>query len=186
MKKLLSLCCALLLTAFAGAAFAADAKAPAAAPAAPAAPAPPPVAEVGEAVPDFTLLDPISGKQVNFTKDIKGKTTAIVFMNTGCTACLSELTEIDKLKKDVKDKLNVVAIAVDKRGEQVVKAYAEVYQFDATYLIDPTFTLPPQFGFNYTPAMILVGKDGMIKLSRGGFNPSADQGKVAAAIKALL
>lgn len=184
MKKLLSIGCALLLMTAAGAAFAADAKAPA--PAAPAAPAEPPVAKVGDAVVDFTLPDPISGKKINFMKDIKGKTTAIVFMNTGCSACLAELTEIDKLKKDVKDKLNIVAVAVDKRGEAVVKAYAEAYQFDVTYLIDPSFTLPPAYGFNYTPAMILVNKEGKIVLSMGGFNPSTDSGKTAAAVKKLL
>jgi len=144
------------------------------------------VAKEGDNAPEFSLTNPISGKTVSFMKDIKGKTSALIFMNTGCSACLAEVQEVNDLKKDVGDKLTVWAIAVDKRGEAVVKAYAEQYQFDVNYLIDPTFTLPPQFGFSYTPALVIVNKDGKIVLTRGGYNPAAAKGELTKAIKAKL
>ena len=186
MKKILGCMLSVLVVGLTVSAHAADEKK--AAPAAAAKPAveAPKVVKVGDVVPEFSLTDPISGKKVSFEKDIKGKTTAIVFMNTGCSACLAELMEMNDLKKEVKDKLQIYAIAVDKRGEAVVKAYAEQYQFDVNYLTDPNFTMPPVYGFSYTPAMILVDKAGKVSHSSGGYMPGADAGKLASAIKKLI
>jgi peroxiredoxin len=139
-------------------------------------------AKVGDAVPDFTLKDALSGEDVNFGKDIKGgkKITALIFMNTGCSACLAEIREINDFITEEKDggNINAYAIAVDARGEAVVKGYNERYQFKVNYLLDPDFTLPPVFGFSYTPALVVIDKDGKIVATQGGYNPARDKGKI--------
>jgi thiol-disulfide isomerase/thioredoxin len=145
--------------------------------------------KVGDLVPDFTLRNGLAVGEVNFASDIKGKAavSAIVFFNTGCSACLAELDEVCKAAKDLGDeKLRVYAIAVDKRGEQSVKAYYEIYKYPATYLLDPTFTLPPKFGFTYTPASLLVDREGRIVFMRGGYDPIKDNGVITREITNAL
>ena len=148
----------------------------------------PPVLKVGDQMADFNLKEAIMGRDVSFSKDFKGKAkmTAVVFMNTGCSACLAELQEVNEAVATLgKDTLQAVAIAVDKRGEAVVKAYNETHKFDVTYLLDTEFTLPPMYGFSYTPAMIIVDKKGSIVYAKGGYNPHRDKGKVAEKLKEL-
>jgi peroxiredoxin len=191
MKKVMVLALAGMVTVgLCGSTIAADKKAPApaapAAPAAAAAPAPEPVYKVGDAVPEFKLKNAITGEQVSFEKGIKGKAkhTIILFMNTGCSSCLAELMEVDAATKGNKDFV-VYGIAVDKRGEEVVKAYYDQYRIEVNYLVDPEFKMPPMFGFEYTPAMIIVDKNGKIKEAKGGFNPNRDKGKIAEMLKKL-
>ncbi len=134
---------------------------------------------VGAEIPDFTFKDALSGADVNFQKDIKGKGKyVIVFMNTGCSACLAELRTVDKVLNATEGKVKGYCVAVDRRGEQIVKAYNDQYKFGMTYLLDENFTLPPKFGFAYTPAMIVGDKAGKIVMLKGGFDPSSDEAKL--------
>lgn len=150
---------------------------------------PPPIPKVGDQAPDFTLPDAISGDDTNFNKDIKGKSkiTVLSFMNTGCSACLAEVQEISNAIEEVgEDKVKAYCLAVDKRGEAVVRTYHETYGFKVNYLLDPDFSTPGMYGFSYTPALVIVGKDGKILYTKGGFNPSRDRGTIAAKIKELI
>jgi peroxiredoxin len=145
--------------------------------------------KVGDQMFDFTMKDGLSGKDVNFTSDIKGKADviAIVFFNTGCSACMAEMDEMSKAVKELGEgKLKLYGIAVDKRGEQAVKAYNEIYRYLATYLLDPTFSMPPKFGFNFTPASLLLNREGTVVFLRGGYNPVTDSGLITEEIKKHL
>ena len=194
-KKLASVLAGLFLMAVAAPTYAADAKPadPKAAPAAKGAPAAakpavpePPVAKVGDQVPEFKLKNAITGESTAWGKDVKGKAkyTIVVFMNTGCSSCLAELMAVKDATRENKDVVTY-AIAVDKRGEEVVKAYYESYKIEANYLVDAEFDVPPQFGFDYTPAMIIVDKTGKIIFAKGGYRPK-DRDKFVAELVALL
>jgi peroxiredoxin len=147
----------------------------------------PPDLKVGDMVPDFKLKNAITGETFSYIKDFKGKKpySVVVFMNTGCSSCLAELMELKDALKDKKDQVNFVAIAVDKRGEEVVKAYYDNYKIDATYLVDANFTIPPLFGFSYTPAMF-ISENGKIIFMKGGYNPNRDQGKLAEQVNKVI
>ena len=41
-------------------------------------------------------------------------------------------------------------------------------------MLDPEFTQPRRYGFNYTPGLILADSAGKIVVVKGGFNPVAD------------
>ena len=195
-KKLAAVLAGIFLMAVAAPMYAADAPAaapkaaPKAAPAAAPAAAPvvpePPVAKVGDQVPEFKLKNAITGESTDWGKDVKGKAkhTVVVFMNTGCSSCLAELMTVRDTTREMKD-VAIYAIAVDKRGEEVVKAYYQSYKIDVNYLVDTNFDVPPQFGFNYTPAMIIADKSGKIIFSKGGFRPK-DRDKLAAELVAIL
>jgi peroxiredoxin len=148
-----------------------------------------PILKVGDTMPDFTLKDGLSGQQVRFEENIRGKSEAIafVFFNTGCSACMAEMEEVSKAAKELGDqKLRLYGFAVDKRGEQAVKAYNNIYGFKATYLLDPTFSIPARFGFNFTPAGVILDGQGKIVFLKGGYNPVKDSGLFAREIRALL
>lgn len=148
----------------------------------------PPIPKAGDPAPDFTLTNAIDGDEVNFNKDIKGKAkvTVLSFMNTGCSACLAEVQEISSVVEEVGDKVAAYCLAVDKRGEAVVRSYHETYGFKVSYLLDPDFTIPGMYGFSYTPALVLVDKGGKILYMKGGFNPARDKGTIAKKIKEYL
>ncbi len=147
------------------------------------------VLKVGDAMPDFALKNGLTGQEVRFQVDILGKSEAVafVFFNTGCSACMAEMEEVSTTAKELGDqKLLVFGFAVDKRGEQAVKAYNNIYGFKATYLLDPIFSIPARFGFNYTPAGVILDAQGKIVFLKGGYNPVKDAGLFAREIKSLL
>ncbi len=182
-KMLLSLALALIisLTLSSGFALAEDmegsaAKEPAAAeePAAPVEPAPIKVHEVGDTVPDFALPDGLSGKTVGVHANIleqDDRLIAMVFMTTSCSACQAEVALMSRLAAKHEKDLKVYVLAVDMRGERQVKDYHQTYKYNVSYLLDPGFTVPPLFGFNYTPALVLFDKKGEILYKKGGYNP---------------
>jgi thiol-disulfide isomerase/thioredoxin len=132
------------------------------------------VYEVGEQAPDFKLNDGITGAPVEFSKDILGKGDALIaltFMNTTCSACQAEVSLLSRLAGMHEGKLKVYLIAVDMRGQKLVKSYNENYKYNVSYLLDPRFSLPPSYGFGYTPALVLLDKDGKILYKKGGYYP---------------
>ncbi len=167
----------LLLGAWASAALAADAPKTAT----------PKVLGVGDMVADFNLTDGLSGAPVSFSKDILGKTklTAISFMNTACSACAAEIRFFSQLAGKYPE-LRLVAIAVDSRGEAVVKSYNDHNKFNASYVLDPEFTQPPKYGFNFTPAVLLVDKSGKIVHVKGGFNPMMDPDDLTKTVESFV
>lgn len=175
-KMLLSLALALIvsLTLSSGFALAEDMEGSAAKePAATEEPAPITVQNVGDTVADFALPDGLNGAPVKFSSDILGqadKLIALVFMNTSCSACQAEVSLMSRLAEKYGDKFKVYVIAVDMRGAQLVKGYDASYKYNVQYLLDPEFTIPPLFGFNYTPAMVLINKKGEILYKKGGYD----------------
>ena len=147
----------------------------------------PKILAVGDKVADFKLKDGITGNDVSFDKDYLGKSKllAISFMNTSCSACNAEIRLLSQMASKYPD-LMVVAMAVDSRGEALVKSYNENYKFKVSYVLDPEFTQPTRYGFNYTPAMILADKTGKIVQVRGGFNPVKDGDSLVKEIEAKL
>ncbi|RMG58495.1 MAG: TlpA family protein disulfide reductase [Deltaproteobacteria bacterium] len=132
----------------------------------------PKIPGVGDMVVDFTLPD-LNGNEVNFNKDIKGKheATFIIFMTSACSACQAEVAAINDIVKKYGDKVGMYCVAVDLRGADTVKPYAETYQYKATFLLDPKFTVPRKFGFSYTPSVLIVDKGGKIVFKKGGYMP---------------
>lgn len=141
----------------------------------------------GDKMENFTLTDGLAGSKVSLEKDFLGKSKllAVSFMNTSCTACNAEIRLLSQLADKHPD-LKVVAVAVDARGEAVVKSYNEHKKWNVTYVLDPEYTQPPKYGFNYTPALVLADKSGKILMVKGGFNPITEADELAASIESKL
>ncbi len=196
-KMLLSLALALIisLTLSSGFALAEDmegsaAKEPAAAeePAAPVEPAPIKVHEVGDTLPYFALPDGLSGKTIEVSSNILGqddRLIAMVFMTTSCSACQAEVALMSRLAAKHEKDLKVYVLAVDMRGDRQVKDYHQTYKYNVSYLLDPGFTVPPLFGFNYTPGMVLLDKKGEILYKKGGYS-STDADELIKQVRSRL
>jgi len=129
--------------------------------------------EVGQAIPEFSLPG-LEGETVFFQKDIRGKAplTVIFFMTTACSACYEEIREIDGFAAKNPGKVDIWVVAVDLRGAQTVGPYQQSNKFRVKYLIDPKFSLPRVFGFNYTPSLALVDPKGVLLHKKGGYSPN--------------
>jgi peroxiredoxin len=129
--------------------------------------------EVGQRVPDFTLAS-LEGAQVSYEKQIRGKApvTVLFFMTTACSACFEELKEINEFLGRNQGRVDAWCIAVDLRGAQTVAPFAKANNFRVKYLIDPKFSLPRAFGFNYTPSLAVIDAKGNLLFKKGGYSPS--------------
>lgn len=133
---------------------------------------------VGQAVPEFSMPS-ADGAAVKFGPALFGQNdkTVLVFINTACSACRSELTLVNK-QAEKNAKLKVYAVSVDMTGKEAVENYKKRFKFSVDYVLDPEFTLAPKFGFNFTPAMVVVGKDGKIQAVSAGYTPGQDDDKL--------
>ena len=167
------------------------AAAPAAAPAKPAvpaaAPAKPVIPKVGDNSPNFTLKEAVTGAEIDLASlREKAPFTLITFTNSACSACRDEMDVLARLKeKQGKEKINMLAIFTDMGGEAGAKRAIESYKDTFVYLMDPSFTTPPMYGFQYTPATVIMDKKGKVVMLKGGF--TADMGpEFSREIAALL
>lgn len=127
--------------------------------------------EVGQRVPEFTLSG-LDGASVSFERQIRGKAplTMFFFMTTACSACFEELQEINEFTGRNPGKVDVWCVAVDLRGAQTVVPFQKANNFRVKYLVDPKFSLPRMFGFNYTPSLAIVDARGVVLHKKGGYS----------------
>jgi len=93
-------------------------------------------------------------------------------MTTACSACFEELKELDDYVRRNPGKVEVWCVAVDLRGAKTVEPYQKANNFRVKYLIDPKFSLPRIFGFNYTPSLAVVDRQGVVLHKKGGYSPT--------------
>ena len=129
--------------------------------------------EVGQPVPEFSL-NSLDGAPISFQKNIRGKAplTILFFMTTACSACFEEMEEIDAFVAKNSAKVAVWCVAVDLRGAATVGPFAKNNRFRVNYLVDPKFSVPRLFGFNYTPSLAIVDARGIVLHKKGGYSPS--------------
>ena len=171
MKRLFALLVTVTFVASAAVCFAADVKAPAAAPAAPAAaapapPPPPPVADkAGVKVSDWTakLVD---GGDVK-SASLAGKPYAVVFVNSSCAACRSELGELMNLQ--FRPDFAVYIGAVDIKPERVIATYRDTFKITFPILDDSKFQVAKVFGISFTPASVIVDGSGKVEAWSAGY-----------------
>lgn len=139
----------------------------AAAPAVPAPPPPPPKAnKPGIEVPPWSAQ--VLGSDKTFSSDsLKGKTYALIFVNSSCSACRNEIGALQQ--RTFGDRLTVLVVAVDAKLDRIEAAYREGLKVTWPILEDPKFTIARKFGIGFTPASVIVGKDGKVVAWSAGY-----------------
>ena len=108
------------------------------------------------------------GQSVDLANEMKGKTRVIVFMNTACSACKTELSHVQNVTQGSPAELMVVS--VDFGPFDRVLGYKQTGKFGGTWYQDEDFNVPAKFGFNFTPALVVLDGDNKVLMSTGGYN----------------
>ena len=125
------------------------------------------VLKVGDTVTELKVVD-LDGNSVNLLKAFDSDNAIISFMNTSCTACLSELRMVSKLSREKNTDLLIVS--VDMMTNRLA-SYMKTNRLETgTMYHDPDFKTPRIFGFNYTPGLVVIDKAGKILYLKGGWN----------------
>jgi thiol-disulfide isomerase/thioredoxin len=143
-----------------------------------------PVMKVGDAVSSFPLKT-LDGKEKDMMSlAVKGVPMVVFFTNSTCASCRSEAALLASMKADLKEKMILVGVLTDISDKGYTSLEKSV-QESATFLHDPSFKSPPAFGFDFTPALVVI-KNGKVVGSKGGFNPATDSKMVAELVQKNL
>lgn len=125
---------------------------------------------VGGEVTSLMAKDLASGKQVNIVEGVD-KPTIIAFMQSACRACLDEIRNTQTWLNDNPGKVNFILVSVDMAAsKELLDGYAKKWKIRGTWYSDPDFAIPPVFGMNFTPGMVILGKDRKVIMIKKGWN----------------
>ena len=125
--------------------------------------------KLGDTAPEFTLPNLATDKMESL-KDYHGKPIVLVFIQSACYSCLQEAKALKTLK-DENPGLEVLAVGVDLLGKPMLVSWAAHNNINFPVLLDPIFSVPEKYGFYFTPASVIIDKDGKIAFIHSGFRP---------------
>ena len=134
-----------------------------------------PTPEVADAslVPNTPLPDyrarTLQGQEVSMAS-LRGRALLLNFWATWCEPCRTELPELAKLHRRYAPRgLHVIGISLDtQQTPEQVKAFADRREVPYPILLDAQDRASAQLGVGVLPATVVVGRDGMVVLSRTG------------------
>jgi len=114
----------------------------------------------GQQLPDINYTD-LEGKKYD-SETIKGKILVLDFWFIGCTYCVREIPELNKLKAKYENKKDVLfaAIAFDK--EKVLRKFIKKIDFHFDIISDTASFLLKKLGINTFPTTVVINKQGRI------------------------
>ena len=139
---------------------------------------PPPAGEAPAAsakdreLPDVQLVSLDGGATQGVRDVVKGKVTVIDLWASWCTAC-REVTKNVELLHRSKEGAGLLVIGVDVGEERdKVEAFLEGRKPAYPIYLDPKLTLPDSLGQSELPAIIVVDREGTIRLVRNKVDAS--------------
>lgn len=115
----------------------------------------------GKKARDFTLPD-LNGGKVTLS-DLRGKVVLLNFWATWCPPCREEMPSMESLHKKYEGKdMVVLAVAIDRKGEKIVRPFIEEKGFTFPVLIDKKGDVSDSYGVFAVPTTYIIGKDGTV------------------------
>lgn len=110
----------------------------------------------------FSLRD-VNGKKIELS-DFKGKVVALNFWATWCPPCRKEIPDFIALQNQYgADGLQILGIALDEGGANVVKPFSEKYKITYPILIGDEDIQKDYGPMNAIPVTILIDRKGIIR-----------------------
>lgn len=116
-------------------------------------------------------LESIDGGQVELSK-LYGKGPILIsFWATWCKPCIEEMTELNKIYEELKDKgFNLLAVSTDnEKTIAKVKPFVKSRGYNFTVLLDKNSEVARKYYAQQIPYSVLLDKDGKIVQSHLGY-----------------
>jgi len=118
-------------------------------------------------IPDYEF-ETMSGDNINIS-DYRGKVLMINFWATWCGPCRKEIPELVQLKKKYEsDGLEILGIALDEEGFEVVEPFLKQFDINYTIVMDDYSYGNELGGIYMVPTTYLVRSDGKIAFRKIG------------------
>ncbi len=135
--------------------------------------------------PQFTLMD-TDGNRVSL-KDFVGKVVVLVFFDTHCPPCISELSYLKDLHSRAGDKVVILSVDVDPIHDtvEVLRRFREENGISWSILIG-TSKVIDAYGIRYTPTTLLIDREGFIYKGYIGWSARSSPSRLDEDINHLL
>lgn len=121
-------------------------------------------AEVGAPVPDFSMAT-LAGGQLS-KASMAGKPALLVFWNTWCATCKSELPKLNQVAVKFGPRVTVLAINTGLNdSESKARAYWKKYGYSFAVGYDHTFEVAESFKIVGVPTVVLMDAQGVVRYS---------------------
>jgi len=134
-----------------------------------------------KAAEDFTL-PLVDGRTFRLASQ-RGKPVFVNFWATWCPPCLEEMPAMERLWREHRDRLVMVAISVDS-DPKAVAPFVERHGLTFAIALDPGLGVANAYGVRALPATVLVDREGMLKALALG--PREWDGNAARAVMDVL
>ena len=103
---------------------------------------------------------------------LRGNVVVLDFFATWCGPCRAEMPELQQLRKELAARSDVEILIVADGSEplETIAAFARGPGAGLPFAYDPQGKTHGAFGFTGLPALVVLDKQGRIRLSREGFN----------------
>lgn len=118
------------------------------------------VIKVGEAVPDFTLMN-VEGEAVDL-KDYRGKGVLINFWGTWCGPCEKEMPRMNEAYRSKPDNVEILAVNLPESPVSV-SGFVEKYGIDFPVLMDADGDVVEAYKVGSIPVTFLVDENGVLQ-----------------------
>lgn len=135
---------------------------------------------VGDTMKAFKLNDPTTNKDISVSDlTAGGKDAVLVFMQTACSLCVAEITDLVAAAEDFEGKLSVALVSLDFDAKRI-QPYKDAYKIPFPILHDKSAATLEAVDFNATPAFVVVDGKGVIKKKVDGYNKAEVKGLIKA------
>ncbi len=118
---------------------------------------------IGKEFPSKNLKT-LNNKSIS-VMDLKGKPTLINFWYTKCEPCIAEMPVLNRIKSELKDSVNFVAITYE--SKEKVNLFLKKHKFNFMQVTNAQ-KLIDELGISAFPVNIFLDKNGIVKGIEGG------------------
>jgi len=119
------------------------------------------VAEVGEAAPDFQLVD-TTGRSWNLA-ELSGQVVFLHFWATWCPSCRDELVHIQRLKSDYAAEPLTVLTVLYQDDPLLAGNMVATIKGDFPLLLDPDSKIARAYGLTGVPETYIIDQQGVLR-----------------------
>ncbi len=114
----------------------------------------------GKPAPAVSVLSLENGQQLHLS-DFAGKPLVLTFFSTNCPSCIRELPDLEKLKDEAGDAVEVLIVTLD--PPKKVRAYMKQQNFSFHVAYDAEGVTHDAYNVDTIPYNVLITADGQIQ-----------------------